>query len=85
MLARSLEPKRTVEVPLVTMIVGFASLALINIASIWGLVILSNGQADENDRQQKFREQLSCFVIGITQAKPGADLLQSCDFLVIGE
>lgn len=75
---------RTVEVPLAAVIVGFASIALMNLAALWGLVIVSGNITDESVQQDRFREQLTCFVIGITQGKPGGELLQSCNFLTIG-
>lgn len=75
---------RTVEVPRAAVVVGFAAVALMVVAALWGLVIISGNITDESARQDRFRDQLSCFVIGITQGKPGADLLTSCEFLTIG-
>lgn len=73
-----------VEVPAATLIVGFAAVVLMQVAALIGHAVLSRDQLAEREEAREARRQISCFVVGITQGKPGADLLTSCGFIKVG-
>lgn len=76
-------PGKSVEVPLAAVIVGFASLALFQLAALVSLIIVASDVRDANGQAQEFREQLSCFVVRTSQGRPPPDVLDDCGFLVV--
>lgn len=73
-----------VEVSSVTLIVGFVAVVLLQAAALIGHGVLSSHQDREFAEAKRAREQIACFVIGITQGKSGPDLLTACGFLKVG-
>lgn len=69
-----------VQVPIVVLIVGFTAVALFQLGAILQHIVL----LQDHNTEERFRNQISCFVIGSAQGKAGTDLLTSCDFLRLG-
>lgn len=76
--------QKKVEVSLATLIIGFATLAIMHIGTIWALIIVSGNLAHSNELQEEFRTQLRCFVVRTVQGTAGPDVLNDCGFLTIG-
>jgi hypothetical protein len=74
----------TVEVPVTVVIVGFVAVVLLQLAALAGHALLSNHQDSEFREAREARQQIGCFVIGITQGKAGQELLTDCGFLNVG-
>lgn len=84
LLADKLTPThRTVEVPLMAVIIGFTTLALLSVGHMWAIILHSNNQHRAAAAAGEFRTQLSCFVIKISQGTPGPEILDECGFLVV--
>jgi hypothetical protein len=75
---------KTVEIPTTIVLVGFVVVAIRQCAAILGHTVLAREQKQEHLEAQEARRQITCFVVGITQGKPGPDLLSECGFLRIG-
>lgn len=84
-LAESLRPRRpTIEAPVVMLLVGFAASLLLQAAALWGHGVIAQQQDKEAARAGVFREQLTCFVVRLTQGRQGTDVLTDCGFLTVG-
>ena len=73
-----------VQVPIAVLVVGFAAVIILQVASIIGHGLISNDLNGDTARSDKFRRQISCYVVGTAQGKAGTDLLTACGFLSIG-
>ena len=82
-LAESLRHE-TIQVNSAVMIVGFCAVIMLNIAALVGHGFLSSHGKEHARRSERFREQISCFVVGSAQGKTGTDLLTACKFIQIG-
>lgn len=74
----------TVEVSVTAVIVGFVAVVILQLAALAGHALLSSHQDREFAEAKEARQQIGCFVIGITQGKTGQDLLTDCGFLKVG-
>lgn len=74
----------SVNVSMAVLIIGFAAVVVLQVASMFGHSILSNTQEKEHVNAEAFRTQITCFVVGTTQGKSGTDLLTTCGFLRLG-
>lgn len=74
----------TIQVNSAVMIVGFCAVILLNIAALVGHGIISGNDKDHAEKSERFREQISCFVVGSAQGKTGTDLLTACKFIQLG-
>ena len=73
---------QTVEVPLAVVIVGFATLALLQIAALWGHAVLSDHIDTEARRSKQVDSSLTCYVVKVTQGQAaGPAILIDCGFL----
>ena len=72
----------TVEVPLVTVIIGFAAVVLLQLAALWGHAVLSDHVDGEAQRSRQVDASLTCYVVKVTQGQAaGPAILIDCGFL----
>lgn len=84
-LAEALKPPADrVDAPTVMVLVGFAAILLLQTASLWGHGLLADRQTKNEERDELFRQQITCFVVNATQGKQGTDVLTTCGFLNTG-
>lgn len=83
LVAERFEKARAVEVPLMAVIVGFASIGLLMAGLLWALIVHAGSQRSAGHDAEEFRAQLSCYVIQVSQGKPAGDVLNDCGFLNI--
>lgn len=76
--------KQSVEAPIVIVLVGFAAVLLLQVASLWGHGVIAGAARHEDEKQEEFRRQIACFIIKASQGKQGPDLLTDCGFLTLG-
>lgn len=76
--------KEAVQVNVAILVVGFAAVIILQIASLVGHSIISGRERAHDEASERFRRQISCFVVGTAQGKTGTDLLTTCGFIQIG-
>lgn len=69
-----------IEAPTVIVVVGFVAVLLLQAGALIQHALL----AHEHAEAERFRKQITCFVVSTVQGKSGTDLLATCDFLKIG-
>jgi len=74
----------TVEVPATAVVAALAGIALLLAGVLWALIIHSGNQKAAGQDAREFRQQLSCFVIRVSQGTPGPETLERCGFLSVG-
>lgn len=79
-LAEQLQPKNTVNAPIVIVLVGFAAALLMQAAAIWGhgVIIQNQRRSLENDRR------FTCYIVRTSQGEATTAALTSCGFLNLG-
>lgn len=72
--------RETVQVPIVTLAVGFAAMVLLQL----GALVQHGFLAHDHNGGEEFRRQITCLVVQQSQGKTGPDLLTQCGFLKLG-
>lgn len=76
-LSAELQPKNTVNAPIVLVLVGFAAVLLMQAASVW-----SHGQILQNQQLSQERDrQFSCYIVHTSQGEAPTNALTACGFL----
>ena len=77
LLAEQLQPRNTVNAPVVLVLVGFAAVLLMQAASIFthGTIL------DKQQEGAEFRDRITCYVIHTSQGETGVAVLTACGFL----
>lgn len=73
-----------INIPLVGLIVAGTIMVMFELGALLGHALLSGHLDAENRQAQAFREQLTCYIVKITQGTPGPDVLTDCGFLTVG-
>jgi hypothetical protein len=79
-LAAELQPKETVNAPVIMVLIGFAAMLLLQAAAVWSHGTLLQNQRHLIDQQQQF----VCYVVRSTQGETGTGILTECGFLNLG-
>lgn len=80
LLAEQLQPKNTLNAPLVLVLVGFAALLLMQAASMWSHGLLLGNQRDATERDRQF----ACYIVHTSQGETATSALTACGFLDLG-
>jgi succinate dehydrogenase hydrophobic anchor subunit len=75
-------PTQTVP-PFVVVVTGVV-IALLLGGILWALLTHAGRTKAETAKMEAFRNRLTCFVVGISQGRPGPDLLTTCGYLQTG-
>lgn len=79
-LAEELQPRNTVNAPLVLVLVGFAAMLLMQAAAIW-----AHGEILRNQRENRVRDQqFACYIVHTSQGEAPTVALTACGFLNLG-
>lgn len=79
-LAEELQPKNTVNAPLVLVLVGFAAILIMQSAAIWQHGVLTGLMRDGAARDRQF----SCYIVHTSQGETPTAALTACGFLNLG-
>lgn len=79
-LAEQLQPKNTVNAPLVLVLVGFAAMLIMQATAIWSHGVITQRLRDGQERDRQF----ACYIVHTSQGEAPTSALAACGFLNLG-